>query len=197
MIEKPRIGVYGGTFDPPHIAHFVAAERVAEQLQLDRMLIVVANEPWQKVGERPVTPAPVRWEMVQRCVEASALLEASDIEMVRGGPTYSVDTLRSLHEAEPTAELFLVLGADAFAGLGTWKEPAAVRELATLVVVTRSGHDAAPTLDEGDLLVEIPSLDVASSDLRARVAEGRSIRYLVPDGVVPLVERHGLYRGDR
>lgn len=189
--------MYGGTFDPPHIAHFVAAERVAEALQLDRMLIVVANEPWQKVDDRPVTPAAIRLEMVQSAVAGSRTLEASDIEIRRGGPTYTVDTLRDLRSTDPDAELFLVLGADAFAGLETWKDPAAVRDLATLVVVSRAGHGVGPQLESDDVVVEIPSLDIASSELRSRVGSGRSIRFLVPDGVVPLVERHGLYRCDR
>jgi nicotinate-nucleotide adenylyltransferase len=182
-----RTGVFGGTFDPPHIGHLVTAMRVAEALDLDRVLLVVANEPWQKLGSRSITPAPVRLEMVRAAVEGVDVLEACDLEIRRGGHTYTVDTLAELRDAGPDDELVLILGSDAAAGLDTWDRPDQLRQLCRLAVVERPGGfrwDA----------VRVPQLEVSSTEIRERVARGRSIRFLVPDGAVALVEGHRLYR---
>src|SRR5690606_6100620 len=122
-----RIGVFGGTFDPPHIEHLLAAAEVRSVLGLDRVLLVVANRPWQKVGTRPITDAATRFAMVQAAVEGLGGLEASDLEIRRGGDSYTVDTLRELQEQDPDAALFVVVGADAEALIPTWRSVDAVR----------------------------------------------------------------------
>lgn len=191
-----RLGVLGGTFDPPHVGHLVAAVEVRHALALDRVLLVVANRPWQKVDERPVTDASVRLAMVGALAEGVAGVEASDLEIRRGGDSFTVDTLRALADADPAGERFVVLGADAAAGLPTWERADELPALATFVLVDRPGL-ACPAPPEGFPVtrVGIPRLDVSSSDLRARVAEGRPIDGLVPPGVAALIRRNRIYRG--
>lgn len=198
MGARQRIGVYGGTFDPPHIGHLVTAERAAEVLGTERMLLMVANDPWQKTAEVAVTPAALRHEMVVRAAERSTLVEPSDLELRRDGPTFTIDTLHELERSHPDAELYLVLGADALRGLQTWKDPEEVRRLARLAVLGRPGHVIDDdTLRPGDVVVPVPRLEVSSTEVRERVAQGRSVRYLVPDPVIAVIHRHGLYRGAR
>ncbi|UDY35753.1 nicotinate-nucleotide adenylyltransferase [Dermatobacter hominis] len=189
-----RIGVFGGTFDPPHIGHLVTAVRVAEALDLDLVLMVVANVPWQKVGLRRITPADVRMDMVRAAVEGVDVLEACDLEIERGGETYTVDTLAALRAAGPDDDLVLVLGSDAAAGLDTWDRPEELRGLCRLAVVERPGSPVVvPDGFRWDA-VRVPMLEVSSTEIRERVAEGRSIRFLLPEGAVSLVEQHRLYR---
>jgi nicotinate-nucleotide adenylyltransferase len=189
-----RIGVFGGTFDPPHIGHLVTSVRVAEALDLDVVLLVVANVPWQKVGSRTITPADVRMDMVRASVADVDVLEASDLEIRRGGDTYTVDTLEELRAAGPEDDLVLILGSDAAAGLETWDRPDELRQLCRLAVVERPGSPVE--VPEGFRFdtVAVPQLEVSSTELRRRVAEGRSIRFLVPDAAVAMVDRHRLYR---
>lgn len=191
-----RLGVFGGTYDPPHVGHLVAALAVRHALQLDRVLLTVANEPWQKSGSRAISPAEDRLAMVRAAVDGVEGLEASTIEIERGGPSYSVDTLEALAAADPAGERFLVLGADAAAGLGTWERADALPGLATLVVVDRPGMDASPA-PQGYVLerVEMPRLDVSSTDLRERVRDGRPLTFLTPEAVVSCIRRRRLYRG--
>lgn len=191
-----RIGVFGGTFDPPHVGHLVAAVNVRHDLALDRVLLVVANQPWQKVGTRPISPAADRLAMVEAAVEGVEGLEASDIEIERGGHSYTADTLATLASHEPDAELFLVLGADAAAGLGTWERAEEVRTGATLVVVDRPGA-VAPAVPEGWhwMHAEVPRLEVSSTDLRDRVRDGRPLDYLLSPAVIACVQERRLYRG--
>ena len=189
-----RVGVLGGTFDPPHVGHLVTAIDVLEQIDLDVVLMVVANEPWQKVGSRTVTPAAIRLEMVQRAVEGIAGVEASDIEVVRGGPSYTVDTLDELARADPRVELHLILGADAASLLHTWHRPRDVAELCRVVVVDRPGTASALPDGFSGVVLEVPRLEVSSTDLRRRAAAGRSLRFLVADPVVSLIRELGLYR---
>ena len=189
-----RIGLFGGTFDPPHVGHLVAAIDARQALDLDVVLLVVANAPWQKVGSRQVSPAADRFAMVQAAVADAPGLEVSDIEMVRGGLSYTADTLEALAQLHPGAELFLVLGNDAAAGFATWERHEEVARRAHLVVVDRPG---TPTpIDDGFswTRVDIPELEISSTELRQRVAEGRSIRYLTPEGVASCIEERGLYR---
>lgn len=193
----PRLGVFGGTFDPPHIGHLVAAINARYALGLDQVLLVVANEPWQKVGARPVSPAAVRLDMVRAAVEGVEGIEASDIEIVRGGPSYTVDTLDELVRARPGCELFVILGRDAAAGLHTWERADRLASLASIVVVDRPYPDPLPLPPDWTWThVEIPQLAISSTDLRRRVAEGRPIDFLVPPGVISCIAAHGLYRGD-
>ncbi len=193
--SKPRrIGIFGGTFDPPHVAHLATAVNVASWLELDEMLMVVANEPWQKVGTRPISAAEVRLEMVEAAVADIAGLTASSIELERGGETYTADTLEQLLLGEPDAELFLVVGSDAAAGLDTWKRPDVVRELATIVVVDRPGRRTGrPPLGWNWVNVEVPQLEVSSSDLRWRRRNNRPIDALVPPAVVHVVTDRQLF----
>ena len=194
--SNDQIGVFGGTFDPPHIGHLVTAVEVRARLGLDRMLLVVANRPWQKVGTRPITPAADRLAMVEAAVSGIPGVEASSMEIDRGGDSYTADTLRQLGAEHPGAGLHLVLGADAAAGLGTWERIDEVRRSASLVVVARAGADPAAVPDGWrGTVVEVPRLDVSSTDLRGRVGEGRPIDFLVPDGVASFIRQRRLYRG--
>lgn len=189
-----RIGVFGGTFDPPHVGHLVTAVDVRHALGLDVVLLVVANVPWQKVDARAVTPAVDRLAMVRAAVGGVDGLEASAIEIERGGPSYTADTLEDLVRRHPGAELFLVLGSDAAAGLPTWERVEDVRRLATVVVVDRPGGSAvAPPAGWRWQRVEVPRLEVSSTDLRARVADRRPLDFLLPAPVIDCIRRRGLY----
>ena len=190
-----RVGILGGTFDPVHIGHLVAASEVRAALSLDVVLLVVAASPWQKTGTREVTPAADRLAILEAAVDGVAGLEACDIEMRRSGPTYTADTLAELGRSGD--ELFLIVGADVAGLLDTWARPEEVKAAATLVVVGRPGSDA--DLDglrrDGWRVahVDIPALEVSSSDIRRRLAEGRPIDFLVPPGAVREIERRGRY----
>ncbi|MDQ2677947.1 MAG: nicotinate-nucleotide adenylyltransferase [Actinomycetota bacterium] len=188
-----RVGLFGGTFDPPHVGHLVTAIDVREALGLDVVLMVVANEPWQKVGSREISPAAVRVEMVRAAVGAEPGIEVSDVEVRRGGPSYTVDTLEALQADEPDAELVLVVGSDAAAGLDSWERAEDVARSCRIVVVERPG--ASTQVPDGFDVehVHVPRLDVSSTELRRRVREHRSLRYLVPDPVISMIERDGLY----
>jgi nicotinate-nucleotide adenylyltransferase len=193
-----RVGVFGGTFDPPHVGHLVTAVNVRHSVALDRLLLVVNNVPWQKVGTRPISPAGDRYAMVQAAVAGVDGLEASRIEIDRGGLSYTADTLTALLEEEPDRELFVVLGSDAAAGLTTWERAEEVQALASLVVVDRPGSAShAPPPGWRWTRVEVPRLEVSSTDLRARILDGRPLDYLVPDAVVTCIRSRCLYRERR
>ncbi len=188
------IGVLGGTFDPPHIGHLVAAVSARHALGLDEVLLVPAGDPWQKSGARAVTPAEVRMEMVAAAVEGLEGVRASDVEVRRPGPSYSVDTVAALRAAEPSVAVTLVLGRDAAAGLATWHRYDELLALARLAIVDRDG--GPPVLPPGAeaVVVPMPRLDVSSTDLRARVAAGAPLDVLVPAAVIDVIARHRLYR---
>jgi len=189
-----RIGVFGGTFDPIHVGHLVTAVNVRHELSLDEVLLVVANDPWQKTGHQQVTPAQDRLAMVTAAIESVKGIAASDVEIRRGGASYTADTLRDLSSERPGAELFLILGSDAAAGLPTWERVDEVRALSTLVVVTRPGFDGSAAPPGWPCIqVEVPRLEVASTDLRARFAEGRPLDWLVPAEAVRVARERGLY----
>jgi nicotinate-nucleotide adenylyltransferase len=191
--ECERVGVLGGTFDPIHIAHLVAALGARHALGLDRVLLVVAGDPWQK-RTSVVASATDRLAMARAAIDGLDGLEVSAIEVERPGPTYTIDTLRALTTAD--RELFLIVGDDVAARLDTWHEADAVRKAATLVVVSRDLDPTAldPTTAGGHgARVHIPRLDVASSDLRARVARGEPIDVLVPAGAVRVIRERRLY----
>lgn len=191
-----RIGVFGGTFDPPHIGHLVAALEVRSALGLDEVRLVVAGEPWQKVGTRTISSAADRLALVRAAVGDRAELVVDDVEIRRGGSSYTVDTLEALAGEHPDDERFLIVGDDAAAGFVTWERYEDVAALAHLVVVDRPG---TPTpVDERFewTRVDIPELEISSTDLRRRVAEGRSIDYLTPAAVVAAIAERGLYRHD-
>ncbi len=193
-LGRGRLGVFGGTFDPPHIGHLAAASEVRFLLGLDLMLFVVAAMPWQKAGDRKVTPAEDRLALVQAALDGVDGLEPSLLEIDRAGPSYMADTLGELHRRRPSDDLFLVLGADAAAGIETWERPGRIAELARLVVVERPG--VAVSLPETFRWQRVvtPALEVSSTDLRRRVAEGRPIEFLTPVAVAACINDRRLYR---
>jgi nicotinate-nucleotide adenylyltransferase len=190
-----RLGVFGGTFDPIHVGHLVAAVNARHALALDRVLLVVANQPWQK-SDRSVTPGEERLALVEAAVEGAPGLEASGLEIDRGGDSFTADTLEELSDDE--RQLFVIVGADVAAQLDTWERVDVVRRLATLVVVNRPGA-GAPDVGAGWTVetVEIPQLEISSSDLRARAADGRPLDHLVPRAVINRIRESGLYSGGR
>jgi nicotinate-nucleotide adenylyltransferase len=192
---RERLGVFGGTFDPPHVGHLVTAVNVRHALSLARVLLVVNNVPWQKVGNRPVSPPEVRFAMVEAAVADVEGLEASRIEIDAGGPSYTADTLATLRAQDPARDLYVILGEDAAAGILTWERAEEVRDLATIVVVERPGA-RAPDAPPGWrwTSVEVPRLEVSSTDLRARAVDGRPLDYLVTHEVADWIEAHALYR---
>ena len=196
--ERPpgeRLGIFGGTFDPPHVGHLVTAVNVRYELGLDRVLLVVNDQPWQKLGTRDITPAADRFAMVEAAVGSVEGLAASRIEIDRGGMSYTADTLTVLLDEQPDRELFVILGSDAAVGLPTWERADEVRSLATIVVVERPGtREAEPPAGWSWVRVEVPRLEVSSTDLRARVAEGRPLDYLLTPEVIATIERRGLYQ---
>ena len=192
--NSQRIGVLGGTFDPVHIGHLVTGANVRHQLGLDVVLFVIAHDPWQK-ADRDVSPSAVRLAMVEAAVAGHAGLEASDVEIERGGVSYTADTLEALGRRHPGAELFLIIGQDQAANLHTWERVDEIRARSTLVVVRRPGSVGdLPVLDSSALEVDVPSLEVSSSDVRARFREGGPVDWLVPEPVVRFVLERGLYR---
>jgi nicotinate-nucleotide adenylyltransferase len=190
-----RLGIFGGTFDPPHVGHLVTAVNVRHELGLDRVLLVVAGQPWQKVGTRGISSSEDRFAMVEAAVGDVEGLEASRIELDRGGLSYTADTLFRLLAADPTLDLYVILGSDAAVGLPSWERADEVRMLSTIVVVERpgSGEGEAPP-GWSWLRVEVPRLEVSSTDLRARVIDGRPLDYLLSPAVIDTIERRGLYR---
>jgi nicotinate-nucleotide adenylyltransferase len=191
-----RLGVFGGTFDPVHVGHVVVATESRTQLALDRVLLVVAGDPWQKRGN-VVASAADRLALVTAAVDGVDGVEASAIEIERDAPSVTADTLEAL--TAPDRELFLVLGADAVANMGTWRRLEETRDLATVVVVERAGdaHSEPPGAGWRVQRVAIPRLDIASTDLRERLRSGRPIDGLVPPAVVRTIHTRGLYTGGR
>jgi nicotinate-nucleotide adenylyltransferase len=190
-----RLGVFGGTFDPPHVGHLVTAVNVRHALSLDLVLLMVANDPWQKSGARPVTPAAARLAMVEAAVAEVPGLAAGRTEIDRGGPSFTADTLAALAVEHPDAELFTIVGDDAAAGFRSWERHDDVAARSQLVVVDRPG---APVELPGGfewLHVEVPRLEVSSTDLRARCRDGRPLDYLVTEPVLAVIRERGLYMG--
>jgi len=193
-----RIGIFGGTFDPIHTAHLEVAEAVRERLGLDRMLLMVANRPWQKVGARPLTPAEDRFAMVEAAAADWPGLEPSRMEIDRGGPTYTIDTVRQLLDEEPGAEVTLVVGSDVVGGLTTWKDEAALQGAVTLAVVGRPGVDpVAPPPGWRTVQVPVAPFDVSSTELRRRLEAGLPVEGWVPEPVIRCIARRGLYATGR
>jgi len=185
-----RLGLFGGTFDPPHIGHLIVAQDVVEALGLDRLLFVPAGLPPHK-ADTVVSPAPLRLEMVRSIIVDNETFGVSEVELGRGGPSYTVDTLRHYRDLHPTAEIFFLIGADQAAALDTWQEPDRVAALATLVVMARDG---ASVPVGGFASVPVTRVDVSATEVRQRVLDGRSIRYLVPESVRKIIDRNRLYR---
>lgn len=190
-----RIGIFGGTFDPPHVGHLVTAVNVRHALELDRVLMVVAGVPWQKVGSRPISGAEDRVAMVQAAVAGVNGLEVDRREVDRGGPSYSAETLEAMRAEDPGAELFLILGSDAAAGLPSWEGAGELGRLATVVVVDRPEARSRPFPPSlPTVRVEVPRLEVSSTDLRDRVVQDRPLDYLLTPPVISCIAERRLYR---
>jgi nicotinate-nucleotide adenylyltransferase len=186
----------GGTFDPIHHGHLVAASEVASRYELDEVVFVPTGQPWQK-GERHVSPPEHRYLMTVIATASNPRFTVSRVDIDRPGLTYTVDTLRDLHTERESADLFFITGADAMAQILGWKDSAELFDLAHFIGVTRPGHDLSDTGLPRDRvsLLEVPAMAISSTDCRDRVVAGEPVWYLVPDGVVQYIGKHGLYRG--
>jgi nicotinate-nucleotide adenylyltransferase len=188
-----KTGIFGGTFDPPHIGHLIAAQDACTELQLDRIFFVPAGQPPHKV-DQDVSPAAVRLQMLRAALADDDRFQVCDLEIQRMGPSFTVDTLDQLHVRYPSDDFFLLLGADQVKELRTWRQPERIAELAQIVLVSRAGVALVPELQ---MLVaksiEVTRIDVSATRIRARVAAGHSIRYLVPPAVEAIIQERGLY----
>jgi len=190
---RPRIGVMGGTFDPIHHGHLVAASEAAKSFDLDEVVFVPTGEPYLKSG---VSSAEHRYLMTVIATASNPSFTVSRVDIDREGPTYTIDTLRDLQQERPDAQLVFISGADAVAQILDWKDHSALWDMAHFVAVTRPGHDLSVSgLPERDVsLLEVPALAISSTDCRSRVSRGFPVWYLVPDGVVQYISKHHLYR---
>ena len=198
-----RVGLLGGTFNPPHLAHLLCASEAADQLALDRVLFIpVSRPPHKEAAEDP--GAEERATLCELAVAGDDRFAVSRVEIERGGASYTVDTLKELHARSPEHELIFIVGGDMAVSLPTWREPRAVLELATLAVAERSGAARRDVLERltaeyGEQVAErlaffdLPRIDISSSEVRRRAAAGRTLRYLVPDAVAERIATHGLY----
>jgi nicotinate-nucleotide adenylyltransferase len=199
--QRRRLGVMGGTFDPIHHGHLVAASEVADRFQLDEVIFVPTSQPWQK--ERHVSTSEDRYLMTVIATASNPRFTVSRIDIDRGGPTYTKDTLRDLRAVNTDSELYFITGADALASILTWQDWEELFAMARFVGVSRPGYelngdhlsdflDQLP--DDALTLVEIPAMAISSTDCRQRAKDSRPIWYLVPDGVVQYVSKRQLYR---
>lgn len=197
-----RVGIFGGTFDPIHFGHLTLAEQCREQCQLDEVWFVPAAQPPHKQGA-VISPVKSRCEMVEFAIAGNSAFRLSSIEIDRAGPSFTVTTLEQLNSEDPSRELFLLIGADSLIDFPHWRQPNRILELATIVAVNRGDR---PLPDRsliravcGDLAdtkilgVNMPAIDLSSTDIRRRVSEGRNIRYLVPRAVEAYIHEHRLY----
>lgn len=191
-----RVGIMGGTFDPIHHGHLVAASEVAAQFQLDEVVFVPTGEPWQK-SQREVSPAEHRYLMAVIATASNPRFWVSRVDIVRPGPTYTIDTINDIAAIRPEAELFFITGADALSQILSWKDPQDAFTVARFVGVTRPGYElsAAHLPADSVTLVDVPAMAISSSACRDRVQSGQPIWYLVPDGVVQYIAKHRLYQG--
>ncbi len=195
-----RIGILGGTFNPPHLGHLICGQEALIQLELDRIVMMPAGVPPHKEVDEDPGQQP-RLELCRRAVSGDDRFEVSALEMERDGPSYTVDTLDELHQIAPDSELYLIVGGDVAAGLGSWREPERVLSLATLAIARRRGtsrkaiDDTLAGLQGGERarFFRMPRIGISSTDIRERVQRHESIRYLVPDAVASYIAEHQLY----
>jgi nicotinate-nucleotide adenylyltransferase len=189
-----KVGIMGGTFDPIHHGHLVAASEVESLFGLDEVVFVPTGEPWQK-DERQVSPAEHRYLMTVIATASNPQFWVSRVDIDRPGPTFTIDTIRDIAAQRPGAELFFITGADALSQILTWKDADEALGLARFVGVTRPGYELSDAHLPHDsvMLLDVPAMAISSSDCRARVAAGRPVWYLVPDGVVQYINKHRLY----
>jgi nicotinate-nucleotide adenylyltransferase len=200
-----RLGIFGGSFDPVHYGHLLLAECCRESLQLDEVWLIPAAVPPHKQS-RELAPARHRLQMLELALAGHEQIRVSDIELARGGISYTVQTLAAVHEAKPQAELFLLMGADSLHDLPTWREPARICELAIPAVVRRGGAPEPDFAVLGPLVspdrlqairaaqVEMSAIEISSTDLRQRAATGKSLRFRTPRAVEKYIETNGLYQ---
>jgi nicotinate-nucleotide adenylyltransferase len=201
MARRPRVGVMGGTFDPIHHGHLVAASEVQAWFDLDEVVFVPTGKPWQK-SDREVSPAEDRYLMTVIATASNPRFSVSRVDIDRPGPTYTIDTLREIADARPGSDLFFITGADALGQILTWHDAGQVFELAHFVGCTRPGtliDDQTLTGLPADrvTIIEIPALAISSTECRARASKGEPVWYLVPDGVVQYIAKRSLYRPEQ
>ncbi|MFI1197750.1 nicotinate-nucleotide adenylyltransferase [Micromonospora sp. NPDC020750] len=195
--DTRRVGIMGGTFDPIHHGHLVAASEVADRFGLDEVVFVPTGQPWQK-ADQSVTPAEDRYLMTVIATASNPRFQVSRVDIDRGGPTYTVDTLRDLHaQYGPKVQLYFITGADALDRILSWKDLDEIFELAHFIGVTRPGFELSAKHLPADTvsLVQVPAMAISSTDCRDRVARGEPVWYLVPDGVVQYIAKRRLYLG--
>ena len=200
-----RLGLFGGTFDPVHFAHLLLAEQCREACELDEVWFLPTGRPPHKHNEA-ISPSQTRIEMLELAVAGHAAFSVCTLEIDRGGTTYTVDTLEHLRKEDPERELFFLIGGDSLSDLPTWREPERIVQLATVVAVNRGDRPLPDSLEmpghsvfkSGTPIrfVTMPGVDISSSDIRQRVREGRSIRYMTPRAVEMYIREHSLYRND-
>ncbi|WP_066524544.1 nicotinate-nucleotide adenylyltransferase [Corynebacterium bouchesdurhonense] len=195
--NKLRVGVMGGTFDPIHHGHLVAASEAAHRFGLDEVVFVPTGEPWQKAG-RKISPAEDRYLMTVIATASNPRFTVSRVDIDRAGPTYTIDTLRDVRGDYPDADLYFITGADALSSIMSWHDWEDMFALAEFVGVTRPGYELTEDMLPADIqervhLLDIPAMAISSTDCRARAAAGRPVWYLVPDGVVQYIAKHRLY----
>ncbi len=197
LATQRHIGLLGGTFDPIHVGHVIAAQRVAEAESLRQVWFVVANDPWQKSSCRTITPAPIRLEMVRKTCDASRAaglpLDASEVELQAGGPSYTADTVRRLRGDHPDCRFSVIVGSDAAAGLGTWHDAEWLRHHVEFLVVARPGLPGTAPAGFRVREVECPLVQISSTDIRRRVRDHLPVRHLIPPAVSGLIAAHRLY----
>ncbi|MDP8228008.1 MAG: nicotinate-nucleotide adenylyltransferase [Candidatus Electryoneaceae bacterium] len=191
-----RIGIFGGSFDPPHIGHFICARAAAELLNLDKVLVIpTAVQPHKK--DRKITPSELRWEMVCASVTDDPIFEPSRIELDRGGLSYTVDTARELSEQYPSPdnELFLLIGSDSLANIDHWKQPDRLFSMVEVVAIARRGmFELSSPLALQTQIIETPIIEICSTEIRKRIADRLPIKWLVPAGVEEIIQENDLYR---
>lgn len=190
-----RIAVMGGTFDPIHFGHLLAASEAADQMRLDEVLFVPTGQSWQKT-DRPVTSSDHRVAMTALAIEGDDRFTLSLMEVKRSGPSYTIDTVNEIKRAQPHADIFVIAGADAVRGISTWHQSQALIDEVHFIVMARAGHtithEEIPV--KHSTVVHMPQVEISSSDIRARVAASRPIQYLVPDSVASYISQHQLYQ---
>lgn len=193
MVRRPRLGIMGGTFDPIHHGHLVAASEVAAEFDLDEVVFVPTGQPWQK-SEKEVSPAEHRYLMTVVATASNPRFSVSRVDIDRPGQTFTSDTLDDVQALRPDADLFFITGADAMEQIMTWKDVELLWGKAHFVGVSRPGHELTDFgLSDEVSLMEIPAMAISSTDCRVRVAAGKPVWYLVPDGVVQYIGKYGLY----
>ncbi len=190
--EKPFVGLLGGTFDPPHLGHLILAQAACESLNLERVVFIPALiQPHKQ--DRPVTPANLRLEMLRLAVNGDPRFAVSEMEIARGGVSYTIDTIRGMELEYPESDLYLIIGADNVADIDTWKDPEEIFTRCRVAAANRKGYRLTGRFADRIRMFDIPEIDISSSEIRNRLKIGRSIRYLVPAPVEEFIKARGLY----